>query len=80
MLAIGFLRLQNRQDEAMALFEKVFEAVKDNKYTSTHWYLRKRAIERLSQLYFDKAGEAEEKGEVSDEWIAKLRTMRRAKP
>lgn len=59
----------------MDLFKKVLEVTQDNKYTSTRRHLRKGAIDRLSHLYFDKVGEPEEKGEVLDERIAKLRTL-----
>ena len=64
-----------RTAEAISLLEQVFESVKDKKYTSALWILRKEAQERLSQLYFHKATQAEQAGGDSNQWISKLETL-----
>ena len=71
-------RYANKEEEAIQLWEEIYEGVKDKKESLSIpiWsQLRIYCSESLAERYFSKATNARERGEPTDNWISKLQKL-----
>jgi tetratricopeptide (TPR) repeat protein len=69
-------RYADKEDEAMQLWEEIYESVKDKNESIPIWsQLRIYCSDSLAERYFNKATNARDRGEPTDDWVSKLQKL-----